>query len=403
MMYVSRHSLIFGLSYALDILGKNNLSHSKSTAYLSVLVAREIGLGEPGKLGELGELGKDADIVIYYAALLHDIGISDEFIFKQKYIADMKRHCVIGEKMLGKLPLPEVIPGIVLYHHEYYDGSGAFGLSGDAIPLGAQIICLASAFDDKFGKTESFDRALILEVYAWLDQKRAWFSEEVVGAFNRLINREYFLLDYFNHETKYVLSDKIIVNDDVCYCCEDIEKFALCFAEIIDHRSHFTFNHSTGIANLAQKAAVHLGHDVKTQKKMYVAGLLHDIGKLHVSTDILHKNGKLTPEERFEINKHTYFTRKILEQIQGFEDIVDIAANHHEKLDGTGYPYHIMGDKLSELERVMSICDVYQALTEDRPYRATLPPEKVWAIIDGMAERQHLDKSLVERLKQVFN
>ena len=68
---------------------------------------------------------------------------------------------------------------------------------------------------------------------------------------------------------------------------------------------------------------------------MYLAESLHDIGKLDVSTDILHKNGKLMPDEWFEINKHTYCTRKILERIRGFEGIVDLAANHHEKLDGS--------------------------------------------------------------------
>jgi HD-GYP domain-containing protein (c-di-GMP phosphodiesterase class II) len=136
---------------------------------------------------------------------------------------------------------------------------------------------------------------------------------------------------------------------------------------------------------------------------MYIAGLLHDVGKLHISTDILHKNGSLSPEERFEINKHTYYTRKILEQIKGFEEIVDAAANHHEKLDGTGYPYHKAGSQIGELERVMSICDVYRALTEERPYREALPSEKVWGIIDNMAENNHLDKSLVEKIKQIFD
>ena len=384
-MKISRHSLIFGLSYALDILGKNNLSHSKSTAYLSVMISREIGLGE--------------DALIYYAALLHDIGISDEFTSQQKYLISMKRHCVIGERMLKKLPLPQEIPAYVLHHHEHYDGSGAFKLSGEAISKGSQIICIASEFDDTFAKSEYLDRDLALKVHDWLGRNRYMVSEKIAEAFDSLIKREYFLFDYFNHETKYALSDKIVVNDEVYYGADDVEKFALCFAEVIDQRSPFTFYHSTGIAEIARRAAAHLGYDGEAQHKMYISGLLHDIGKLHVSTDILHKDGKLTPEDRFEMNKHTYFTRKILEQIRGFEEITNIAANHHEKLDGRGYPYHLRAEQLSELERVMSICDVYQALTEERPYREKLPPEKVWEIIDGMTENNHLDKSLVEKIK----
>jgi len=382
-MNINRHSLIFGLSYALDIAGKNNLSHSKSTAYLSVLIGRKIGLDEV------------AIMELYYAALLHDIALSNSY--------EMKTHCIDGEKMLRKLPLSDEIAKSVLYHHEFYDGSGLFKLSGDDIPLGAQIICFASAFDDKFGKSaDIFDNNLFLQVCGWLDMRKKLFSDMIAGAFDDLIQREFFLLDYFNHETKYTLSHKIVIGDDLCYGYDDVVKYAHCFADIIDQKSPFTSTHSHGIAELARKAAAHLGYDAETQNKLYIAGLLHDIGKLHISVEILHKNGKLTPEERFEINKHTYYTRKILEGIQGFEDIVEYAANHHEKIDGTGYPYRMSGDQLSELEKVMAICDVYQALTEERPYREKLAAEKVWAIIDNMVESKHLDKSLVQKTRPVF-
>jgi putative nucleotidyltransferase with HDIG domain len=371
-------------------MGKNNLSHSKSTAYLSMSVAREIGLGG------------DEALSIYYAALLHDIGVSDEYALGLTDIPHLKRHCSRGEDILKKLPLPDEIPEYVRCHHEYYDGSGSFGMKGGDIPAGAQIICLSSDFDDVFGKKGVFDKDLMRKILDWTDKSGELFRADVIGAFGKLIEREYFLLDYFNHETKYSLSDKVAVNDEVCYGDGDVTKFALCFADIIDQRSPFTYTHSHGIADLAKKAAAGLGYDAGIQGKMYMAGLLHDIGKLHVSTGILHKNGKLTPEERFEINKHTYYTRKILEPIQGFEEIVDIAANHHERLDGAGYPYHLPGERLGELERLMAVCDVFQALTEERPYREKLPPEKVWGIIDDMAANEHLDKRLAEKVKDIF-
>ena len=389
-MNISRHSFIFGLSYALDILGRNNLSHSKSTAYLSALVAREIGLSE------------EETNIIYYAALLHDIGIADEYVTGRLSLKDLVQHCEIGERMLSKLPLPDIIPKYVLYHHEYYNGRGVFEMHGDEIPLGAQIICLASDFDDLFGKAGNYDKRLIDKAFNWLEGRKEQYNKEIAGVFTGLMQIEYFLLDYFNHETKYAMSKMVIANDDVYFDVDDVKKFALCFAEIIDQRSPFTFSHSTGIARLAQKAARHLGYDDATQNNMYIAGLLHDIGKLHISLEILHKNGALSPDERFEINKHTYYTRKILEQIQGFEEIVNLSANHHEKPNGKGYPYRLNGDRLGELERIMSICDVYQALTEERPYREPLPAEKVWGIIDDMAGDDSLDKLLTEKLKQIF-
>ncbi|MDR2728123.1 MAG: HD domain-containing protein [Chitinispirillales bacterium] len=383
-MNVSRRSLIFGLSYALDIAGKNNLSHSKSTAYLSVSIGRELGFNE-SKMTEL-----------YYAALLHDIALSNSY--------DMLQHCIDGERLVRNLPLPEGIAESIHYHHELYDGSGEFGLSGESIPKGAHIICFASAFDDIFGKMfDKFDRSLFLQAHDWLEANKPLYSEDIKNAFDNLMKRESFLLDYFNNETRYTLLNKFVIDDDTCYGYDDVLKYAYCFAGIIDCKSPFTSNHSHGIAELARKAVTCLGYSDEIQNEMYIAGLLHDIGKLHVPVDILHKNDKLTPEERFEINKHTYYTRKILEQIDGFEKIVNYAANHHEKLDGTGYPYRIPDSQLSELEKIMAVCDVYQALTEERPYRENLPPEKVWGIIDDMSEKRHLDKFLVQKIKQFFN
>ncbi|MDR2889213.1 MAG: HD domain-containing protein [Lachnospiraceae bacterium] len=381
-MNISRPALIFGLSYALDIAGKNNLSHSKSTAYLAVSLAREL------------ELEENTALAIYYAALLHDIGISNEYVLYE--------HCLIGKEMLEKLPLPADLPLMVLYHHELYDGSGPHHLAGEDIPLGAQIIALSSAFDDRYGRVATFDFARFTDISAWLDGNHARYSPRLIERFKQLVKRESFLLDYFNHETKYLLADKVAIADTVTYQYEEVQKYALCFADIIDRRSPFTYTHSRGIADLARRAAIYLGYDEYQQNNMYLAGLLHDIGKLHVSTEILHKNGRLTPEERFEINKHTYYTRKILEQIAGFEPLIDIAANHHEKMDGTGYPNRTPGHCLSEPERIMAICDVYQALTEERPYREPLPAAKVWSIIDEMAGSGHLDPQMVNKAKEIF-
>ena len=389
-MEISRHAFIFGLSYALDILGRNNLSHSKSTAYLSVLLARDL------------RLPVDEIQNIYYGALLHDIGVTDEYIVAQVGIEDMQAHCSKGREMLEKLSLPEEIPLYTLYHHEYYDGSGTFGLKGEEIPRGALIICLASDFDDNFCDTKEYNKDMTDSARRWIESMKGKFPDEYINSFIKLMDREFFLLDYFNHETKYTLSDNAIGSADEYYTDEDIIKFAICFAEIIDQRSPYTFFHSAGIAALALRAARKLGYDEDMQTKMYLAGLLHDIGKLYISADILHKEGPLSPEERFEINKHTYYTRKILGQIQGLEGVVDLAANHHEKPDGMGYPYHLKEEQISEPERVMAICDVYQALTEERPYRGKLPSEKVWGIIDDMAGKDQLDKALVEKLKVVF-
>ena len=387
---VSRHSLLFGLSYALDIMGKNNPSHSKSTAYLSIGLAHRLGLS------------RETITDIFYAALLHDIGISDEHIKKTVYAVDMRRHCAAGYAMVERCPLSNNIARYIRYHHESYDGTGPFKLSGAEIPKGAEIIGLASLLDDDFGKTEYFDHGVFAQIKGWVEPRKNWFSPELVNAFLEIIEREHFLLDYFNRETKHLLHTKIADSENIYYQIDDIKKFACCFAGLIDQRTPSTFYHSTGLSERAVQAAAHLGHDVYTQDIMQIAGLLHDIGKLHIDPAVLHKDGPLSPSERFEMNKHSYYTRKVLERIDGFEEIVDIAANHHERMDGSGYPYRIPGEELGELERVMAICDIYQALTEKRPYREEMSPSTAWKIIDNMAANNHLDRSLTEKLKGAF-
>lgn len=126
------------------------------------------------------------------------------------------------------------------------------------------------------------------------------------------------------------------------------------------------------------------------------------MAKLAISNDILDKEGKLNEKERYEINKHTYYTRWILEQIDGLEEITEFASNHHEKLNGHGYPLHLYGDQIGELDRIMAICDIYQALTEERPYRKQMPIQKVWAIIDEMVERNDIDGVLVCKIKTIL-
>ena len=378
---INTRSLIEGLSYALDVAEKTYFSHSKHVAYLSVMIAKEL------------ELSTEQQEDLYYAGLLHDIGASNTYLIQE--------HCEVGREMLLKLPIKNIIGDYVYYHHEHYDGSGPFKLKADEIPLPSQIICIANLFDTKFGSISSLDLYAINEIKKWLDSSCELFKPEIVNTFYKLIEKEYILLDYFTHEFNNVLTKRIeIVRNNLGF--GDVKLFAYAFSQIIDKRSAFTYEHSVGISNLVNIITPQLGYDKEIQNKMYVAALLHDIGKLVISNDIIDKRGKLDEEERYQINKHTYYTRWILEQIEGFEDITNYASNHHEKLNGNGYPLHLVEKQISELDRVMAICDVYQALTEDRPYRSKMPIDKVWSIINEMVNNNDLDGNLVEKIKIIL-
>lgn len=374
-------SLIEGMSYALDVAEKKYLSHSKHVAYLSLMIAKELGLTD--------EQQED----VYYAALLHDIGASN---------ANSRiEHCKFGSDMVKKLPINKSIIGYILYHHEHVNGTGPFGKKENEISIPSQIICLADAFDYRFRRIEDINIEKYHEIKEWASERKGITNIEILDAFSSLIKKEYVLLDYFNSEFSTILKKKVKVQSRVIGV-DDVKQFAQVFSEIIDRRSPFTYRHSVGIAELISKIVKNLGYDYEVQSEMYIAALLHDIGKLMIPNSIIDKPGKLEEDERFEINKHTYYTRWVLEQIDGFDNIVNYAANHHEKLNGTGYPQQLKDHEIGELDRVMAICDIYQALTEERPYRTPMNIENVWSIMDDMVSKNELDGNLLEKIKVIL-
>ena len=116
---------------------------------------------------------------------------------------------------------------------------------------------------------------------------------------------------------------------------------------------------------------------------LHRAALLHDVGKLGVSNMILDKPGKLDEREWVAMRDHAVHTQAILGRIGALADLAPIAAAHHERLDGTGYPLGLMDHQIRRETRVITVCDYYDALTSDRPYRAALTTADALAIIAG--------------------
>ena len=107
-----------------------------------------------------------------------------------------------------------------------------------------------------------------------------------------------------------------------------------------------------------------MGFDEETSQKMYLAGALHDIGKVAIGNEIIEKPGRLTEDEFAVMKHHAAYTYYILNEIDDFDEMRDWAAFHHERLDGTGYPFGKKAEELNTQERIMACVDIYQALTE---------------------------------------
>ena len=145
------------------------------------------------------------------------------------------------------------------------------------------------------------------------------------------------------------------------------------------------------------------GKDEEEKIKLMIASDLHDIGKLAVPNSILESNNKLAEEEFEIIKEHAYYTRLTLENIKGFEDITEWASNHHEKLDGSGYPYGKSGEELDFNSRLIASLDIYQALTEERPYREALSHKTAIEIMKDMCCSGFIDLQIVEDIDKVIN
>jgi HD-GYP domain-containing protein (c-di-GMP phosphodiesterase class II) len=179
------------------------------------------------------------------------------------------------------------------------------------------------------------------------------------------------------------------------------ESFVRALSTALDARDPLTAIHSVNVSNYAMGIGEILGLDTKDLNRLRIAGLVHDIGKIGVPEALLTKPGRLTPEEYAEMKSHAEHSRRILSQIEFTEDLVGvdaIAAAHHERPDGSGYPEQLSGEGVPLLARVLAAADVFDALTQTRHYRGSMSTADAFRIIDGMVP-DALDHTCVRALK----
>lgn len=169
-------------------------------------------------------------------------------------------------------------------------------------------------------------------------------------------------------------------------------------ANLSDIRSvdDYTFSHSVNVCILALIIGIGFGYSSDKLRELGVGSILHDIGKVMISEEILKKPVQLTNEEFEEIKKHTIYGHELLKKTKGITMMAShIALGHHERLDGSGYPYHLKGENIHKAARIVAVADVYDALTTDRVYRKKLMPHEVIDYITSLASK-HFDQEVVD-------
>ena len=170
----------------------------------------------------------------------------------------------------------------------------------------------------------------------------------------------------------------------------------LCLARI-RAKDAYLMEHSMNVAILLANFGRYLGLDRSVLKELTLGGLLHDVGKIMTPDEVLNKPGKLTDEEFGVMRQHVVHSYDILSNTAGITPtMLEVAANHHERLDGTGYPQRLKGDQLSLYTRMSGIVDVYDAVTADRVYKQGMQPTQAFRVLlKGI--NQHFDAELVTK------
>jgi putative nucleotidyltransferase with HDIG domain len=164
--------------------------------------------------------------------------------------------------------------------------------------------------------------------------------------------------------------------------------FVRAFTSAIDAKDPYTCGHSDRVARIAVRLAKELGCDEQMLNTLYLSGMLHDIGKIGINDDVLHKPGKLSNEEFQHIKTHVDIGHRILRDLNNLKEVMPVVLHHHESWDGGGYPENLDGERIPLAARIVAVADAYDAMSSDRPYRDGMSMEKIKEILRNGAGKQ---------------
>ena len=443
---ISYSDLISALSFAIDLTEGAVPGHALRSCVLGMRLGAEIGL-DPADMAAL-----------YYALLLKDIGCSsnaarmcqivggdDRAVKNGAKLADWTRplrpdgdtlrmlwkqvlpganalaralriawlgltqhrnneemiamRCERGADIARQLGLSDETAGAIHALDEHWDGKGyPRHLRGEEIPLLSRVLAVAQHLD-----VFATERNPELAVSVLCERGERWFDPELVKVVLKLdaegrLWSQCLSTDPSERTREIVLELQPEISSKIEG--DEIDRICEAFAAVVDAKSPFTYRHSRGVADVAAGLATALCLSTERVQLVRRAALLHDLGKLAVPNTILDKSGDLTADEWDIVAQHPRLTKEILTRIDSFAELAEVAGAHHEKLDGSGYPDGLSGSQLCLEARIIAVADIYQAMTEGRPYRAGMSHGEAMRTLTRLAPHK-LDAHCVAALDWV--
>jgi putative nucleotidyltransferase with HDIG domain len=386
--------LLIPISGAIDLAEGRPIGHARRVAYIALRIASTIGLDTEQRLACL------------YAGLFHDIGVipagaglselvrGDErrvfsalpLLTPEEAAVEVRAsapdivvdrvvdHAVHGARHAQELGLPQAAVRAIACHHEQWDGSGyPHGIAGNEIPIAARITSVADQVEALVDQ-ESSPLHARRNMPHWLARFAATVAEpELLSATRALTAGDSFWLGLYGPSLAAELRAE----------CGRLKEqrsprlltFAERFSEVMDNRFGFTVGVSSRVAKLSEALGRSIGLPEYRLKLLRIAALLHDVGQLGVPERIMAKPGILSVDELEVLRQHPAYSREIVADIPGLEQVADWVGCHHEWADGRGYPEGRTAREIPLEARILAIADAYVGMTSDRPHRRRMEPE----------------------------
>ena len=384
------------LTKALDYVGVNDESHGRRVGLICHRIAHHLGWDRQRRH------------FILLAGMLHDCGVSSTVVH-QRLVGEIEwegadEHCVRGEFFLQSFPPFSHYAEPVRYHHTRWED-----LPPDLdiqLKENANLIFLSDRLDVAYcnfvwanphykvlqHKQDILD---VLHPY-----ENSLFSETLFSAARKAVEKDSFWLELRDEYLDHAIFETLSYGDhQLTLHFDEIEALGELISQIVDAKSPFTHYHSLRVADLTYVIASYLGYDEYLKRTLRLAGLLHDVGKLRTPDEILEKPGTLSPDELAQMKSHPLDSKRVLNAIFPDSSIGKWASEHHEKLDGSGYPFGWHGDQIDQPTRIVTIADIFQALCQKRPYRERMVVDEVLEIMDTMAVAGKIDTAIYQLVK----